>query len=484
MRKYILSLFTAGGFVLGGMPYQAWSQTEIGLTFKARAKLELCPEFVLGGYQFDVFYSIGDDPALIDATLISSDVDQTANVATVVLELPSTLTSVPMHVAARCRKASLDSDVSNTLSINNCDHLALLDTDQDGIPNDEEDINCDNFFSPGDISNPDNVDSDGDGVRDLVERIQGFDPTNPGSSPRPFVYTSSPFDPDQDGTSNPTVWRPSSGFWFIRDYLEEGNHLAFQFGLPGDIPFFYETKDAGQDVGVIRADGLNLNWFFNGAGLAREDGSRANLLAFGIFGDNIILGPWEEPGVTNPAVARLFENSWGFDILLSDGSHRIVNWGGNGDIPKVQDYDGDGLFDIAVWRPSEQMLYVIHSNDGSVAIYKFGTGTADHTVRGDYTGDGIDDIVFWEPIDGMFSAMTSDNGFEQDKATLKDPDHFFEMQLGLFNIHLPLSWNLRNGKSTYTVVDHASGLRFFRENNDPKAPIKSLQWGIPGDSQS
>ena len=277
------------------------------------------------------------------------------------------------------------------------------------------------------------------------------------------------------------VWRQNLGLWFVRDFFDD--HIAFPWGLPGDVPVVYNPAGGTSDVAVVRTVGTQYNWLFRGLGLATEDDTRLHNLEFGLFGDNILPGPWETPGVTSPAVARLYLGGWTFFIYQRDGSIRAVPWGGTGDIPRPSDYDGDGLFDVAVFRPTEQKTYVIRSSDLRVNIYDFGTGTADFTPRGDYTGDGIDDIVLWEPVTGTFQTLTSDNGFDDLAARNRNPAHYEDMQLGLYFVHLPLSWNRINGLIHYTVVDHQSGLRFIREGNNPDNPPLSLQWGLPGDAQ-
>ncbi|MCB0324622.1 MAG: VCBS repeat-containing protein [Bdellovibrionales bacterium] len=480
MRNAIAKCLTVGFFLM------AWVQpgaAQLSTTFETELTLELCPEYRHGGVAIDILYTVGADPTMHAAEVLDQEIDIEENSGTFLLRFPATYGVLAFNVEAVCRSTRGTSDISNVLSVSNCDNLALYDTDQDGIINSLEDTNCDNFFSPGDISNPDNVDTDGDGVRDLVETLQGFDPTNPGSSPRPFIYSGGVFDADGDGNANPYVWRGTSGQWFVRDFATPGNHLAFPFGANGDIPFGYVPAGQASNVGVIRTIGTQYVWLFRGSGFMRQNGSSTRELPFGLFGDNIVLGPWENVGVTNPAVARLFNNQWSFFIYQSDGSIRAQNWGGNGDIPKVQDYDGDGIFDIAVFRPSTQQTFVIRSSDNGVDIYKFGTGTADHTVRGDYTGDGVDDISFWEPVSGLFTVMTSDNGFDETRAARKNSQFYRELQLGLFNVHLPLNWNYQNGKLLFTVIDHGTGLRFFRPDNQSNQPPQAFQWGLPGDHQ-
>ena len=167
---------------------------------------------------------------------------------------------------------------------------------------------------------------------------------------------------------------------------------------------------------MIRRQGLDYIWLFNGLGFEQTNSTRTTAVTFGIFGDNIIPGAWEKAGITNPAVARLFNGTWFFFILESDGNIRSEVWGGNGDIPKPQDFDGDGLLDVAVFRPSTQETYAILSSSGAALVLQFGSGTAEHTVRGDFTGDGIEEISTWEPSSGIYSSLLSDQGFDTNAA--------------------------------------------------------------------
>lgn len=452
--------------------------------FDAKVDLDLCPEYLLGGVVIDLFYTIGDGTTAYAPTVINSSVNTELKTYSATIRLPSTLGKTNLNIFSFCRSFRGFSEQSDTASINNCDNLAQYDTDKDGIPNNLEDTNCDNFFSPGDASNPDNVDTDGDGVRDLVEGLSGTDPTNPGSSPRPYIFSSSTFDSDADGVANPVVWRPSTSNWYIKAKEGSSDHTSISFGTQGDLPFTYKDINHISNIGVIRRFGTQLYWYFRGTGFTDSSSLNHTSMQFGIFGDNIVLGPWEKPGVTSPAVARLFNGVWTFDILKSDLSTKSITWGVNGDIPKCQDFDGDGVFDVAVFRPATQQTYVRHSKDDSVAIYNFGSGTADHTVKGDYTGDGKEDVSFWEPLTGKFTTMTSTNGFDDEKATSKDTDFYKELDLGEYVKDLPLNWNEdENGLDLYTVVNHGTGIRKFYPSNDSTKPLKSIQWGISGDSQ-
>ena len=451
--------------------------------FIGKITVQLCPQYHDGNTEIELDYAVGGSGARAVLPIVSKEVAPGAPTGVFRFKLPNFMGTTPFNIRAFCVSSGRYSRPSNSAVLSNCNALAARDDDYDGLANNLEDTDCSNFFSPGDRSNPDNVDTDGDGARDLVEVTSKTDPSNPGSSPRPTIFSGGPIDPDGDGSSNPIVWRAAQGMWYVRDMFTPGNHLGLQWGLPGDTPFAYNPAGGTTNVGVIRNINDSLYWFFRGPGVQDANGNWANVIPFGLFGDNIVLGPWEVPGMTSPAVARLFNGHWTFFILRRDGSTRIVVWGGNGDVPKPQDYDGDGLFDVAVYRPAAGTSYVIRSSDGNGGIYRFGTGTADHTVRGDFSGDGIDDISFWEPLTGMFNSLKSDMGFNSEAGLRGVEGYSEQIQLGLYFVHVPLSYNRHSGQDWFTVVDHATGLRYFRPENIPFHQPEAIQWGLAGDSQ-
>ncbi len=452
-------------------------------SFSARVKLHLCRPYRDGGVEVQIKYKVEGSKKARGTKIVSQSFNEERTAGTFQVYLPATYGRTPIHVFAYCVNNHGVSIPSNSVTITNCDALALQDSDRDGLSDDIEDTDCSNSFTDGDLSNSGSVDTDGDGMLDLNEVITGTDPKNPASSPRPYVLAGAPFDPDGDTNSNPVVWRSSSATWFVRDFFTPGNHLAFPFGLPGDIPAVYNPPSAPSDVVAIRNIDGWLHWFFRGLGFRKADGSWTNMLLFGRYGDQIAIGPWETPGVSNPAIIRYENHAWQFYVYASDGTFRQTSWGRAGDVPKVQDYDGDGLFDVAVYRPLKKAHYIIYSGDGSIGIYKFGQPGRDHSFRGDVTGDGIDDITCWEPTTGMFETMLSDNGFDSGLALRGDPLYYTAQQLGLYGVHTPLSWNAQGGLVLYTVVDHATGHRYFRVDNNPETLPSEMQWGLAGDSQ-
>ncbi len=52
----------------------------------------------------------------------------------------------------------------------------------------------------------------------------------------------------------------------------------------------------------------------------------------------------------------------------STGTSTILPFGSNGDRPIAADYDGDGRADIAVFRPSTGIWYLLQSTSGFTGV--------------------------------------------------------------------------------------------------------------------
>ncbi|MFN0138812.1 MAG: FG-GAP repeat domain-containing protein, partial [Pyrinomonadaceae bacterium] len=99
-----------------------------------------------------------------------------------------------------------------------------------------------------------------------------------------------------------------------------------------------------------------------------------------------------------------------FYVLGGPGSQQTYyQWGTSGDIPVPGDFDGDGKTDFSVFRPSTGVWWVTKSSDNTFYSYQFGVGT-DITAQADYDGDGKTDVAVWRATDGVWYIVQSSTG--------------------------------------------------------------------------
>jgi hypothetical protein len=110
--------------------------------------------------------------------------------------------------------------------------------------------------------------------------------------------------------------------------------------------------------------------------------------------------------LTTPSALTYFSPSAAADLAVWRGSESGAwyilgrsgpHWGTPGDIPVPADYDGDGITDAAVWRPSTGEWFVLLSASGGVSqVTQWGAST-DVPLPGDYDGDGETDFAVYRP---------------------------------------------------------------------------------------
>lgn len=210
-----------------------------------------------------------------------------------------------------------------------------------------------------------------------------------------------PEDYDGDNITDIAVFRPSSGSWFLL-LSSNGAFSGTQFGQNGDIPVAGDFDGDGRaDLTVFRPS--TGAWYrlnsSNGAFFA---------VAFGQNGDIPIAGDFDGDGRADITVFRPSTGAW-YRLNSSNGAFSAVAFGTNGDIPAAGDFDGDGRLDHAVFRPSQGAWYILRSSDGGFQGVQWGIAE-DIPVVGDYDGDGRDDIAVFRPSNGAWYVLLSSNG--------------------------------------------------------------------------
>jgi hypothetical protein len=178
-----------------------------------------------------------------------------------------------------------------------------------------------------------------------------------------------------NGSSDASVWRPSTGRWYIKGIG------SYTWGQSNDIPSNGDYNGNGKtDIAVWRPS--NGRWYIKGVAGA----------VWGTSGDIPVPGNYngDAAGKTDMAVWRPSNGRWYIKGVAG------AVWGQAGDIPVPGDYNGDGKTDIAVWRPSNGRWYI-----KGVAGAVWGQA-GDIPVPGDYNGDGKTDMAIWRPSIGKW----------------------------------------------------------------------------------
>lgn len=262
----------------------------------------------------------------------------------------------------------------------------------------------------------------------------------PGGEIRGQIAKNRPVDYDGDGRNDfsvlrfPAVTPPAFGqitYWNLRStdgsIAQDFGDVSEDFPAPGD----YDGDGKG-DLALFRHDPNNTvgaDTFFL---VFRSSNNTLLAVRWGVTGDRPVARDYDGDGITDMAVFRGGANAgdqayWYIRQSASNNVQLSVPFGitpdstnAIGDTPVPADYDGDGKFDIAVYRfggaVPDNTFIVKQSSDSTIKYTTWGNFQSDYILPGDYDGDGKSDYcaartgaASTSPMD-WYILRTSDGG--------------------------------------------------------------------------
>jgi hypothetical protein len=214
-----------------------------------------------------------------------------------------------------------------------------------------------------------------------------------GTTPPPPPPGSSPGHPL-------TVWRPTTGEWWVRE-LATGAVSWARWGVRDDTPVPRDYAGDGRvDYAIWRPS--TGEWWVRDAVT-----NAVTTVRWGIPGDIPVPADYDGDGRADLAVWRPSTGEWWVRSSTTGAAGVAAVWGVSGDIPVPADYDGDGRADYAIWRPSTGEWWVRSSATGAAGVAAVWGVSGDIPVPADYDGDGRADYAIWRPSTGEWWLRSS-----------------------------------------------------------------------------
>jgi hypothetical protein len=271
------------------------------------------------------------------------------------------------------------------------------------------------------------------------------------------------------GLSSQDIGRLRSNRWYIQVLTPDfpNGEIRGQIKLANGTYNDYDG-DGRTDLQVYRSSG---NTFF--AQRSTLGGNDLISQQLGQPGDSVSLTvDWDGDGLSDFSTARYNAEALWRIIPSSTGALQETRWGSStlGDFFAAADFDGDGKFDIAVFRAG--VWHIIESSTGNYRYEYWGT-SGDVPAANDFDKDGKADLTVARSENGqrMWYTRFSSNGTMRAVTWGLSSDGFFTGRADFDGDGIP----------DISVIRNESGQRVFYILRSSDSQLQVIRWGLSSD---
>ncbi|MBT8249106.1 MAG: PQQ-dependent sugar dehydrogenase [Acidimicrobiia bacterium] len=200
----------------------------------------------------------------------------------------------------------------------------------------------------------------------------------------------------ETGNSDVALFDQATGRWHLR--YRDGSTNSFYYGTPGDVPLLGDWDCDGTATVAMYRPTSGFVYLRN----SNQEGVADLEFFYGLASDIPLAGDWDGDGCDTVAIYR---NGEVFirNELSTGVAERSFFFGNPGDRPFAGDFDGDGIDSVGLYRESTGLVYFRNQLDSGVAEFEFFYGApSDRIVAGDWNGNGSDSVAIFRPSDAQF----------------------------------------------------------------------------------